>query len=52
MKTVHDLKFIEANSTIVRNTVVRGLLWTAGCIPGCIDGVINRQFLVPEGCIR
>jgi len=52
VKTVHDLKFIEANSTIVRNTVVRGLLWTAGCIPGCIDGIFNRQFLVPEGCIR
>ena len=52
VKTVQDLNYIRATSTIGFNTIFRGLMYGAGCIPGCIDKVINQQFLVPEGCIR
>ena len=52
VKTVQDLNYVRATSTIGFNKIFRGLLYGAACIPGCIDSVINQQFLVPEGCVR
>ena len=52
VKTVHDLKYVEANSTISYNTLCRGGLFLFGCVPGWIDSIVNRQFLVADGCLR
>ena len=52
VKTVHDLKYVEANSSITYNTLCRGCLCIMGCVPGWIDSIINRQFLVADGCLR
>ena len=52
VKTVQELMYIKANSTTGYNTLFRSGLFAAAIFPGVIDCIVNRQFLVAEGCLR